>query len=86
MTLHASIWVWGGTVMIALFALAFLFLIHGQAKAALSLFFGANVLAVLVWLLGSSLRRAYPPGRAGRGERHTPPGPAERGGVIPTQG
>ncbi|MBW8058143.1 MAG: hypothetical protein V3U42_09225 [candidate division NC10 bacterium] len=61
MTLHASIWVWGGTVMIALFALAFLFLIHGQAKAALSLFFGANVLAVLVWLLGSSLRRAYPP-------------------------
>ena len=70
MTLHASIWVWGGTVMIALFALAFLFLIHGQAKAALSLFFGANVLAVLVWLLGSSLRRAYPPDA--QEEEHAP--------------
>jgi uncharacterized membrane protein YoaT (DUF817 family) len=62
MTLHAAIWVWGGTVMIALFALAFLFFIHGQAKMALSLFFGANVIGVLVWLLGTSFRRAYPPG------------------------
>ncbi|MFQ5989758.1 MAG: hypothetical protein ACE5K9_07575 [Candidatus Methylomirabilales bacterium] len=61
MTLHAAIWVWGGTVMIALFALAFLFLIHGQAKVALGLFFGGNVIGLLVWLLGTSFRRAYPP-------------------------
>jgi uncharacterized membrane protein YoaT (DUF817 family) len=61
MTLHAAIWVWGGTVMIALFTLAFFFFIHGQAKVALSLFFGANVIGVLVWLLGTTFRRAYPP-------------------------
>ncbi len=41
MTLHNAIWVWGGTVMLALFALAFLFFIHGQAMVALGLFFGA---------------------------------------------
>ncbi len=61
MTLHGAVWVWGGTVMIALFALAFLFLIHGQAKVALSLFFGANVVGVLVWFLGQSFRRTPPP-------------------------
>ena len=60
-TLHNAIWVWGGTVMLALFGLAFLFLIHGQARAALGLFFGANVLGVLVWFLATSFRRAYPP-------------------------
>lgn len=61
MKLHNAIWVWGGTVMLALFALAFLFLIHGQATAALGLFFGANVIGILVWLLATSFRRAYPP-------------------------
>ncbi|MFQ5848632.1 MAG: hypothetical protein ACE5IQ_13295 [Candidatus Methylomirabilales bacterium] len=61
MTLHGAIWVWGGTVMIALFALAFLFLMHGQAKVALSLFFGANVIGILVWLLATSIRRTTPP-------------------------
>lgn len=61
MTLHAAVWVWGGTVMVALFALALLFLIHGQAKIALSLFLGANVVGVVVWFLGHSFRRAYPP-------------------------
>ena len=61
MTLHGAVWVWGGTVMIALFALAFLFLIHGQATVALGLFFAANVIGLLVWLLGTSFRRAYPP-------------------------
>ena len=61
MKLHAAVWVWGGTVMIALFALAFLFFIHGQAKVALSLFFGANVIGVFVWLLGTSFRRAHRP-------------------------
>jgi hypothetical protein len=61
MTLHAAVWVWGGTVIIALFALAVLFFIHGQAVVALTLFFGANVIGVLVWLLGTSFRRAYPP-------------------------
>lgn len=61
MTLHSAVWVWGGTVMLALFALAFLFLIHGQAMVALGLFFAANVVGVLVWLLATSFRRAYPP-------------------------
>lgn len=61
MTLHGAVWVWGGTVMIALFALAVLFLVHGQPKVALSLFFAANVIGVLVWLLATSFRRAYPP-------------------------
>jgi hypothetical protein len=60
-TLHNAIWVWGGTVMLALFALAFLFLIHGQGMVALGLFFGANVIGILVWLLTTSFRRAYPP-------------------------
>lgn len=60
MTLHGAVWVWGGTVMIALFALAFLFLIHGQAKVALSLFFGANVIGVFVWFLGRSFRHSHP--------------------------
>ncbi len=61
MTLHGSVLVWGGTVMIALFALAFLFLIHGQRLAAITLFLGANVLGVLVWFLAASFRRAHPP-------------------------
>ena len=61
MTLHGAVWVWGGTVMIALLALAFLFLLHGQAKTALGLFFGANMVGLLVWLLATSFRRAYPP-------------------------
>ncbi|MFB3075976.1 MAG: hypothetical protein ACE1Z6_12495 [Candidatus Methylomirabilales bacterium] len=61
MTLHSAIWVWGGTVMLALFALAFLFFIHGQGMVALGLFFGANVIGILVWLLATSFRRAYPP-------------------------
>ncbi len=61
MTLHGAVWVWGGTVMIALFTLAFLFLIHGQAKAALSLFFGANVIGLVTWLLANSFRQTYPP-------------------------
>ena len=61
MTLHGAVWVWGGTVMIALLALAFLFLLHGQAKTALGLFFGANMVGLLVWLLATNFRRAYPP-------------------------
>jgi len=61
MTLHGAVWVWGGTVMIALLGLALLFLIHGQAKTALGLFFGANMVGLLVWLLATSFRRAYPP-------------------------
>lgn len=61
MTLHNAVWVWGGTVMLALFTLAFLFLIHGQATVALGLFFTANVIGVLVWLLASRFRRAFPP-------------------------
>ena len=61
MTLHNAIWVWGGTVMLALFALAFLFLIHGQGAVALGFFLGANVIGILVWLLATSFRRAYPP-------------------------
>ncbi len=61
MTLHNAVWVWGGTVMLAVFGLAFLFLIHGQARVALWLFFAGNVLGVLVWFLASSFRRAYPP-------------------------
>lgn len=61
MMLHNAIWVWGGTVMLALFAVAFLFLIHGQATAALGLFFGANVIGVFVWFLATSFRRASPP-------------------------
>ncbi|MFQ5801923.1 MAG: hypothetical protein ACE5JQ_03385 [Candidatus Methylomirabilales bacterium] len=61
MTLHSAIWVWGGTVMIALFALAFLFLVHGQGKAALALLLGANLFGLLVWLLATSFRRTYPP-------------------------
>ncbi|MFQ5803716.1 MAG: hypothetical protein ACE5JQ_12540 [Candidatus Methylomirabilales bacterium] len=64
MTLHNAIWVWGGTVMLALFALAFLFLIHGQGILALGLFFGANVIGILVWLLATSFRQAYPPEEA----------------------
>lgn len=47
--------------MLALFTLAFLFLIHGQATVALGLFLAANVIGVLVWLLATSFRRAYPP-------------------------
>lgn len=61
MTLHSAVWVWGGTVMLALFALAILFFIHGQAMVALGLFFGANVIGILVWLLATSFRRASPP-------------------------
>lgn len=61
MTLHNAIWVWGGTVMLALLALALLFLIHGQGILALGLFFGANVIGILVWLLATSFRQAYPP-------------------------
>ena len=61
MTLHGAVWVWGGTVMIALLALALLFMIHGQAKTALGLFFGANMVGLLVWLLATNFRRAYPP-------------------------
>jgi len=61
MTLHGAVWVWGGTLMIALLALALLFVIHGQAKTALGLFFGANMVGLLVWLLATSFRRAYPP-------------------------
>jgi hypothetical protein len=54
-TLHNAIWVWGGTVMLALFALAFLFLLHGQGAVALGLFFGANVIGILVWLTVTDL-------------------------------
>ena len=61
MTLHNTVWVWGGTVMLALFTLAFLFFVHGQATVALGLFFAANVIGILVWLLATSFRRAYPP-------------------------
>lgn len=71
MTLHGSVVVWGGTVMFALFALAFLFLIHGQGIVALALFFGANVIGILVWLLANSLRRTYPPDEQGE-ENGTP--------------
>lgn len=71
MTLHGSVLVWGGTVMFALFALAFLFLLHGQGMVALALFFGANVIGILVWLLANSLRRAYPPDDQGQ-ENDTP--------------
>ena len=73
MTLHGAVWLWGGTIMIALFALAALFLIHGQTTMALGLFFGANLIGLLVWLLATSFRRAYPPGEE---EEHT--GPALR--------
>jgi hypothetical protein len=59
--LHSAVWLWGGTVLLALFALAFLFLLHGQPLIALSLFFGANLFGLLIWLLGISFRRAYPP-------------------------
>ena len=61
MTLHGGVWVWGGTVLIALLALALLFMVHGEVNTALGLLFGANVVGILVWLLGTSLRRAYPP-------------------------
>jgi hypothetical protein len=61
MTLHGATWVWGGTIILALFALALLYMIHGQAKVALSLLLGAHVIGILVWLLATSFRRAYPP-------------------------
>lgn len=61
MTLHGAVWVWGGTILIALFALALLFMVHGELNTALGLLFGANVVGILVWLLGTSLRRAYLP-------------------------
>jgi hypothetical protein len=61
MTLHGAVWVWGGTVIIALLALALLFVIHGQAKTGLGLFLGANMVGLFVWLLATSFRRAYPP-------------------------
>lgn len=61
MKLHSAVWLWGGTVILALFLLALLFLLHGQPLIALSLFFGANLFGLLVWLLGTSFRRTYPP-------------------------
>jgi hypothetical protein len=57
--------------MFALLALAFLFLIHGQATVALGLFFGANLIGILVWFLATSFRRAYPPEDDG-GENSAP--------------
>ncbi len=61
MKLHSAVWLWGGTVLLALFLLAILFLLHGQPLIALSLFFGANLFGLFVWFLGISFRQAYPP-------------------------